>query len=1010
MSKISFFSTLILGALLSLPFTASAIIEITSVKHITTGFCDGEIDLTAEGPPGNGIYPCTFEWTLPDGTTTDQEDLINLCEPGVYVVKITFADGSCNTSLSVTLVKCSLAFQPLQTIKDECPGLGNGSILITPSPGGTAPFVYNWSNGATTQNLSNLSSGQYCLTITDMYGCNSKPECYEIEAFDPLTSIGIESYPESPNCNGGFGTINITFPIPGQYAGPYDYLWSTGETTQLNLYVENSDYYSVTVTDGCGNSVVAGTNYYIYRPLEVELSLSNFCSLPADINPFAASGGGGPYSYLWSNGSTNMDITVNTPGTYTVTVNSAQGCSGTQSISAPINQDIEFDATIINPSFGSCNDGAISLNLSGGQEPFHFSWSGPGGFHSNSQNIIGIPSGIYCVTVTDDFECSTTRCFTLVQNTFVTIGNITNVSYCSTNTPDCSGIVASTCDGSINLINSGPTPLNFVWSNGSTTMNISDLCQGLYIVTITSPNGCVQNIAANICCCYPSSPNSTPDCLSPCYIFANQPPPAINLVVSNLNAPLTNSSKDGSINILVNGGFGNLNYLWSGPNGFISSNQNISGIGPGLYCVTVTNGCSSTSTCVQLNSCSSLNVSASTGFTCPQLNQAIGKVNISIAGGNPSYSYLWSNGSTSEDLNNMDGGVYTITVTDIGGCQKTLSATIANNLATIIPVVTENDCYRKIKCGSHIEIEQAGTYAGDFTSCNTYTKFCDIGPTPMKEVVVNINQTINWNGEPFKIFSAEDCTLNCLEGGNSYYGSSITDEVLYANYETFKCSFGNACLFSNIRLDGTFHETLLIPSPNAITTSISYTAVFNGPNCASSCLITYRCGHHFLKTECINGSGLCNAKPEPINQSDTLEMSLLEFVDAIITNYSVDEVGVHKDAKPYISMREYENLISGKEAYPIMPFSKLLLPDNEIIISPNPFIDVINITWKGDLEIREFSIYNSIGQLILNDKDLTTTSSLGKIEVLTQNLPAGVYQISCMLTNGATMMKKLIKI
>jgi hypothetical protein len=408
-----------------------------------------------------------------------------------------------------------------------------------------------------------------------------------------------------------------------------------------------------------------------------------------------------------------------------------------------------------------------------------------------------------------------------------------------------------------------------------------------------------------------------------------------------------------------------------------------------------------------MNPCSGLNLSATTGFTCPQLNQAIGKVYISIVGGNPSYSYLWSNGSTSEDLNNMDGGVYTVTVTDIGGCQKNLSATVASNLATITPVVTSNDCYRKIKCGSHIEIEQAGTYAGDFTSCNRYTKYCDIGPTPMREVVVDINQTINWNGGPFTIFDQVNCTLNCLDGGTNYFGVIITDEVLYANYETFKCSFGNACLFSTINLDGTFHETLLVPYSNATTTSISYTSVYNTTHCPNSCLVTFKCGTHFLKQICDWGEP---CPPEPIHQPDTLEMSLLEFVDAIITNYSVDEVGVHKDAKPDMSVREYENLISGKEAYPILPFSKILLPDNELVISPNPFSDVINIAWKNEIEMSEFSVFNAIGQLILNDENLSTTSSLGKIEVLTQNLPSGVYHISCKLTNGNIVIKKLIKI
>jgi hypothetical protein len=87
-----------------------------------------------------------------------------------------------------------------------------------------------------------------------------------------------------------------------------------------------------------------------------------------------------------------------------------------------------------------------------------------------------------------------------------------------------------------------------------------------------------------------------------------------------------------------------------------------------------------------------------------------------------------------------------------------------------------------------------------------------------------------------------------------------------------------------------------------------------------------------------------------------------------------------------------------------------LLPDNELVISPNPFSDVINIAWKNEIEMSEFSVFNAIGQLILNDENLSTTSSLGKIEVLTQNLPSGVYHISCKLTNGNIVIKKLIKI
>jgi hypothetical protein len=244
----SHFIRILAIALMHLPFTASAIIEITSFKPITPGNgCDGEINITASGPAGN-IYPCTFMWTGPNGFSATTEDITMLCTPGVYVVKITFADGSCSVSLSVTIVKCSAAFQPLQTVTKECPGESNGSISITPSPGGVAPFTYQWSNGATTKDLQDIASGEYCLTITDVNGCEAKPECYNVGAYDPLSIISLELYPESPNCTGQ-GTVNLNFPVQ-VFKGPLSYLWSTGETSPFSISVDESDYYSVSVTDG----------------------------------------------------------------------------------------------------------------------------------------------------------------------------------------------------------------------------------------------------------------------------------------------------------------------------------------------------------------------------------------------------------------------------------------------------------------------------------------------------------------------------------------------------------------------------------------------------------------------------------------------------------------------------------------------------------------------------------------------------------------------------------------
>ncbi|MBC7776302.1 MAG: T9SS type A sorting domain-containing protein [Phycisphaerae bacterium] len=138
MNRNTLISIISFAVLLNLPFAAHAIIEITSVIHISAGNnCDGKIDITASGPVGNGIYPCTFEWTGPNGFMATTEDLDKLCKGGIYVVKITFADGSCSVSLSITLVKCN-SFQPIQQISTGAmtasPELPDDSFKLFPNP------------------------------------------------------------------------------------------------------------------------------------------------------------------------------------------------------------------------------------------------------------------------------------------------------------------------------------------------------------------------------------------------------------------------------------------------------------------------------------------------------------------------------------------------------------------------------------------------------------------------------------------------------------------------------------------------------------------------------------------------------------------------------------------------------------------------------------------------------------------------------------------------------------
>ena len=64
---------------------------------------------------------------------------------------------------------------------------GNTGIVALSVSGGVAPITYIWSNGATTQDISNLPAGTYCVTITDANGC-TQSDCATITAPDPITT------------------------------------------------------------------------------------------------------------------------------------------------------------------------------------------------------------------------------------------------------------------------------------------------------------------------------------------------------------------------------------------------------------------------------------------------------------------------------------------------------------------------------------------------------------------------------------------------------------------------------------------------------------------------------------------------------------------------------------------------------------------------------------------------------------------------------------------------------
>jgi hypothetical protein len=178
---------------------------------------------------------------------------------------------------------------------------------------------------------------------------------------------------------------------------------------------------------------------------------------------------------------------------------------------------------------------------------------------------------------------------------------------------------------------------------------------------------------------------------------------AVTIIVTLTPTNITcNGDDDGAINASASGGTGPYTYDWTGPNGFVSSDQNISGLEPGLYTCVATddnldtgeNSTTITEPTVILITGVVTDVSAE--------GESDGEIDVTISGGTPPYSYLWSPDSeTTEDISSKAAGSYTITVTDDNSCEEPKLFTIStptsetDNINSIINITT-NDAIKDI--------------------------------------------------------------------------------------------------------------------------------------------------------------------------------------------------------------------------------------------------------------------------------------------------------------------------
>lgn len=360
-------------------------VDVTDTKEeevITeTTTCDLEL-IIAEQPPGsgqffssvsNGIAPYSYLWSTGDTTAN-----ISITGEGTYSLIVTDAEG------------CNVTEDFVFTAPDQCEVFtaeiieNSAGLLSVVTTEGTAPYLYEWSTGETTNSITVNGPGTFSVTVTDSNGCVFEDDYITFSC--PPYPIVIVQNPD--------GTWTA---IPDEGTAPYFFEWSTGDTTNtITITVDGT--YSVTVADATDCTSEAEITVTITDPC-----LSFMSEIEEDFIGSLitnTSGGTTPYSYLWSTEETTSSITTPEAGLYSVTVTDANGCV--------IVDDIDAGGVV------SCNDlmviiaeqppgsGQLFTSVTGGTFPFLYSWS----TGETTPSISPMAPGTYSVTIEDANGCT----------------------------------------------------------------------------------------------------------------------------------------------------------------------------------------------------------------------------------------------------------------------------------------------------------------------------------------------------------------------------------------------------------------------------------------------------------------------------------------------------------------------------------------------------------------------------------------------------------------------------
>ncbi len=693
-------------------------VDYLSIEEIDcNGQSTGSIDVLASG--GAGSF--TYNWD--NGQAGSYID--NLFG-GDYEVTATDIEG-CQVVKLFTVGEPEVLSMGISAVNTACGG-NNGSAILF-ADGGVGPYSYDIGMGVqNSSSFNSLDGGTYVAEIMDVNGCLTQEVFTIAESVAPVAIAEVSGALDCNTVNVSLSAANSTA------SGNLTYAWSTsdgeiiGNDQAETIMTSVAGLYSLQVVElgtGCESNTEIEVEENSSSPL---ISLADVdmitCLNTQVIIDGSMSEAGANLLYAWTtqDGSIigdadDLTLEVDKGGTYTLTVSDGDnGCVSSESIT--VDSDISLPTIEVNNGALTCDVAEVEICAS--VDAGHIvRWNTDNGIIMQSCIIVSV-SGDFEAIVEGPNGCTSSAISTVTQSI-----EVPEVSLASPSIITCtqeSVLLTAQIEG-------GAADNTIIWTNetdivineGSTELEVSNA--GMYQIMVTNANGCsasqqviveenintpiagfdysvdqdgvvvVQSTSAaggsvtwqledgtslsgeeatfslaqggeyEVCMTYANECGSDINCNTIVYSVLL----AVNIDKSDLTCY---QSEDGSISPSVSGGSSSYSYLWIGPEQFVSSEANLTGLSAGTYTLTINDdGGMEIVTEVLISEPLELRSMNETVTNVNCNGDFDGGVSLNMTGGTGSYMFQWSDGSTEAIRVDLSAGDYNILVTDENGCE-----------------------------------------------------------------------------------------------------------------------------------------------------------------------------------------------------------------------------------------------------------------------------------------------------------------------------------------------------